>query len=88
MLEIDSSKIKQNVFPYIDPVYTEELREFLLEANRNLKIKKLRIIKTLEWMIKDMKWRCDQTKNLIKQYPKEYSSELTEAINLLKELSA
>ena len=52
---------------------------------------KQRVITSMEWMIKDMKWKADQT---IRQNqdanafgtPNEYSPELTEAINLLEEL--
>jgi hypothetical protein len=46
-----------------------------------------RIIKTLEWLVGDAKWRFDQTKNNIDEGSQGgYSEELTEAMNLLEEL--
>jgi hypothetical protein len=52
---------------------------------------KPRLIKTLTWMIDDMKWRYDIDKNLlngenVNGVAANYSPELTEAINLLEEL--
>lgn len=48
---------------------------------------KQRIITTLEWMIKDMKWKADESKRNFEEASKGgYSSELTEAIKVLKEL--
>jgi len=46
-----------------------------------------RIIKTLNWMVMDMKWRFDDNKNNLEVGSQGgYSPELQEAINLLKEL--
>ena len=46
-----------------------------------------RIIKTLDWMVKDMKWRADEVcGNLELTSQGGYSPELQEAINLLEEL--
>lgn len=45
-----------------------------------------RILKTLRWMIADMQWRHNQTKDLEEGATPEYSPELKEAIELLNEL--
>ena len=46
-----------------------------------------RIIKTLEWMVADMRWRADQTKRNFEEGSEGgYSPELQEAIDLLAEL--
>ncbi len=48
---------------------------------------KRRIIETLEWMVKDMKWRADDLRNNTEKGSQGgYSPELTEAIELLEEL--
>ena len=50
-------------------------------------IGKQRIIDTLEWLVKDARWRFDQCKDAMDDGSTGgYSDELTEAINLLKEL--
>ena len=47
-----------------------------------------RIIKNLEWMTTDMKWRADQTRlNFEEGSQGGYSPELEDAINLLAELN-
>ena len=46
-----------------------------------------RIIKSLDWMVKDLTWRADQTKGNFEECEKGgYSPELTEAKELLVEL--
>lgn len=46
-----------------------------------------RIIDTLSWMVTDMKHRFDEQKSIFGQRSEGgYSAELTEAIDLLKEL--
>jgi len=46
-----------------------------------------RTIKTLEWMIADMKWRFDESRGSLDEGSSGgYSPELTEAINILEEL--
>jgi len=46
-----------------------------------------RIVDTLEWMIKDMRWRADENmRNIEDGSQGGYSPELIEAINLLEEL--
>lgn len=50
-------------------------------------IDKQRIIKTLEWLVEDAKWRFNQCKDAMDDGSTGgYSDELTEATNLLKEL--
>ena len=52
-----------------------------------LMISKTRIIKTLTWMIEDMRHRSNDCRNNVEMGSKGgYSPELIEAINLLKEL--
>ena len=54
------------------------------EVNEDLT---LRVIKSMQWMIDDMKWRYDNNKgNLDEGSCGGYSPELTEAINTLEEL--
>ena len=48
-------------------------------TKQKIPTQKERIITTLGWMVKDMKWKTDQLNAV-------YSSELLEAINLLEEL--
>lgn len=46
-----------------------------------------RIIKTLDWLVADNKWRADDTKlNVEEGSQGGYSPELNEAIELLEEL--
>ena len=46
-----------------------------------------RIIKTLTWMVADMRWRFDETKlNIDEGSAGGYSPELAEAIDVLAEL--
>ena len=46
-----------------------------------------RIVESLEWMIKDMKWRHNETKmNVDEGSEGGYSPELQEAIDLLEEI--
>ena len=48
---------------------------------------KARVIKTLEWMTADMKWRADDTmRNTEEGSQGGYSPELQEGIDLLQEL--
>ena len=50
---------------------------------------KQRLIRTLEWMTTDMKWRADDTKlNFEEGSQGGYSPELQEGIDLLAELKA
>ncbi len=46
-----------------------------------------RVIASMEWMVKDMKWRADDLRQNIEEGSQGgYSPELTEVINLLEEL--
>ena len=46
-----------------------------------------RVIETLSWMVSDMRWRFDESKNNLEPGSRGgYSPELTEAIELLEEL--
>ena len=45
-----------------------------------------RILSTLRWMIADMKWRHNETKDLAEGATPEYSPQLRESIELLNEL--
>ncbi len=48
---------------------------------------KQRIINSLDWLIKDTKWRFDIDKNNLDEGSRGgYSPELTEAINVFEEL--
>lgn len=50
-------------------------------------IDKQRIIDTFEWLVEDAKWRFDECKDALDDGSTGgYSPELTEAIDLLKEL--
>lgn len=62
-----------------------EVKEMLAEVEEL----RTRATKSLEWMVADMKWRFDQTKqNLDNGSQGGYSPELTEAIALLAELES
>ena len=48
---------------------------------------KLRIIKSMNWMVKTLRWRADENRNNIEPDSHGgYSPELQEAIDLLEEL--
>lgn len=63
------------------------VNETVIEGNNMTDELKKRIIKSLSWMIEDMKHRYDDCRgNLDNGSEGEYSPELTEAINLLAEI--
>ncbi len=80
---LNDERVVQNVLPYIDPCYKEELSAFLLQIFED----KIEIRNILLWMVTTIKWTADQTKgNLEEGSQGGYSEKLTKAINLLEEL--